>query len=120
VVLMGDSVGAQWFPAVASAFYPLNWRLLVLTKSSCPMVDEPIFYARIGRNYTECSTWRRNALQQVAALRPDIVILGSVQTTDFTATQWIEGTARVLKVLSTNSGHVYVLRGTPHLPFDGP
>ena len=56
----------------------------------------------------------------MAALRPDIVILGSVQTTDFTATQWVEGTARVLKVLSTSSGHVYVLRGTPHLPFDGP
>lgn len=120
VVLMGDSIGAQWFPAVAEVFDRPDWRLLVLTKSSCPMVDEPIFYPRIGRDYVECSTWRKNASQQVAALRPDIVILGSVQTANFDRTQWIEGTARLLKVISSSAGHVYILRGTPHLPFDGP
>lgn len=120
VVLMGDSIGAQWFPAVAEVFNRPNWRLLVLTKSSCPMVDEPIFYPRIGRDYVECSNWRRNASQQVAALRPDIVILGSVQTANFDRTQWIEGTSRLLKVISGSAGHVYILRGTPHLPFDGP
>jgi len=119
-VLMGDSIGAQWFPAVAEVFNRPGWRLLVLTKSSCPMVDEPIFYPRIGRDYVECSTWRRNASQQVAALWPDIVILGSVQTTNFDRTQWVEGTTRLLKVISGHAGHVYILRGTPHLPFDGP
>lgn len=86
-VLMGDSVGAQWFPAIAAIFNRPDWRLVVLTKSSCPMVDEPIFYPRIGREYTECATWRNRALQQVAAARPDVVILGSVQTADFTQTQ---------------------------------
>ncbi|MFC5579624.1 acyltransferase family protein [Rhodanobacter terrae] len=120
VVLMGDSIGAQWFPAVAEVFNRPDWRLLVLTKSSCPMVDEPIFYPRIERDYVECSTWRKNASQQVAALRPDIVILGSVQTANFNRTQWVEGTARLLKVISGSAGHVYILRGTPHLPFDGP
>lgn len=120
VVLMGDSIGAQWFPAVAEVFNRPDWRLLVLTKSSCPMVDEPIFYPRIGRDYVECSTWRRNASQQVAALRPDLVILGSVQTANFDRTQWVEGTSRLLKVISGSAGHVYILRGTPRLPFDGP
>ena len=119
-VLMGDSIGAQWFPAVASVFNRPGWRLIVLTKSSCPMVDEPMFYPRIGRDYTECTTWRAHALQFVASLRPDIVLLGSVQTSDFTPTQWVEGSARVLKAISAASGHIYVLRGTPHLPFDGP
>lgn len=120
VVLMGDSIGAQWFPAVAEVFNRPGWRLLVLTKSSCPMVDEPIFYPRIGRDYVECSNWRRNASRQVAKLRPDVVILGSVQTNNFSRTQWVEGTARLLKVISGSAGHVYILRGTPHLPFDGP
>jgi peptidoglycan/LPS O-acetylase OafA/YrhL len=119
-VLMGDSIGAQWFPAVATAFNRPDWRLLVLTKSSCPMVDEPMFYPRIGRDYVECTTWRKHALEQIASLRPDIVILGSVQTSNFTQTQWVEGTTRVLKTISTSSGHIYLLRGTPHLPFDGP
>jgi peptidoglycan/LPS O-acetylase OafA/YrhL len=120
VVLMGDSIAGQWFPALSWVLERPDWRLLVLTKSSCPMVDESFFYARIGREYTECSSWRRHALRQVAAIRPDIVVLGTASTNAFTQTQWIEGTARVLETISAESGHVYVMRSTPHLPFDGP
>lgn len=119
-VLMGDSIGAQWFSALAEIFNRPDWRLLVLTKSSCPMVDEPYFYARIGREYVECSNWRRAALQQIASMKPDIVLLGTVQTDDFSKAHWVDGTARILRVLSPASGHVYLMRGTPHLPFDGP
>ncbi|WEN16345.1 acyltransferase family protein [Rhodanobacter sp. AS-Z3] len=119
-VLIGDSIGGQWFPAVFAVFNRPDWRLVVLTKSACPMVDELMFYPRIGRNYTECTIWRRQALRDIAKMRPDIVVMGSVQTSDFTQTQWVEGTARVLKTISDASGHIYLLRGTPHLPFDGP
>lgn len=120
IVLMGDSIGAQWFPAVATAFDRPGWRLVVLTKSSCPMVDAPFFYTRIGRDYTECTIWRRNALAEVAALHPDILILGSVQTANFTHRQWVDGTASVLKAVAPSTGHIYLIRATPHLRFDGP
>lgn len=120
VVAMGDSVGLQWFPAMARVFDRPDWRLLVLTKSSCPMVDEPIFYPRIGREYTECAVWRKNALLEVAALAPDIVILGSSYTYDLTEDEWIEGSSRVLREISPAADHIYVLRSTPVLPFDGP
>jgi len=119
-VLMGDSIGAQWFPALAEVFNRPGWRLMVLTKSSCPMVDEPYFYARIGREYIECTNWRKQALLQIASMKPDIVMLGTVQSDDFSQAQWVQGTERVLGVLSPASGHVYIIRGTPHLPFDGP
>lgn len=119
-VLMGDSVGAQWFPAVAGVFDKPGWRLLVLTKSSCPMVDEPLFYPRIGREYVECAAWRRSALQALTVLKPDVVILGSTSTYGFSKKQWLDGTARVLNVISSSAGHIYLLRATPEMPFDGP
>ncbi|MHA6204391.1 acyltransferase family protein [Dyella soli] len=119
-VLMGDSIAGQWFPALAGIFDRADWRVIVLTKSSCPMVDEPLFYARIGRDYTECSSWRRQALQQVAAIKPDVVVLGTVSTVAFTQPQWTDGTARVLSSISHAAGRIYILRSTPHLPFDGP
>ncbi len=119
-VLMGDSIAGQWFPAVEELFNRPGWRLIVLTKSSCPMVDVPFFYARIGREYTECSVWRSHALEQVASLRPDIVLLGTVATNDFSQAQWTQGTSRVLGRLSAAVDKVAILRGTPHLPFDGP
>ncbi len=119
-VLLGDSIAGQWFPAIARVYDRPDWRLMVITKSSCPMVDEPIFYQRIGRMYVECATWRQRAVKYLAAIKPEAVIMGSVSTYAYTAQQWVEGTNRVLAPLATASGHVYVLRSTPHLPFSGP
>lgn len=119
-VIMGDSIGLQWFPAFAKAFEGPDWRLLVLTKSSCPMVDVPIFYPRIGRVFTECGKWRRDALQYIATIKPDIVVLGSTDTYDYSMPEWVDGTSRVLEVLSGHARQVAILRSTPLLPFDGP
>ncbi|MGC1548743.1 MAG: SGNH hydrolase domain-containing protein [Rhodanobacter sp.] len=119
-VLMGDSIAGQWFPTVAKAFDRPGWRLLVMTKSACPMVNQPFFYGRIGREYTECSTWRKHVLDQLAVIKPDVVLLSSAPTYDFTQAQWVDGATDVLKAVSASSTHIYVLRGTPHLPFDGP
>lgn len=118
-VLIGDSHAGQWFPTVARVFDRPGWRLLVLTKSSCPMVDEPYFYKRIGREYTVCSTWRTHALARVAAIKPDVVLVGTA-VAHFTKIQWIDGTAKVLDKLTSTAGHIYLLRDTPSLPFDGP
>jgi peptidoglycan/LPS O-acetylase OafA/YrhL len=119
-VAIGDSVGLQWFPAMAAVFDKPDWRLLVITKSSCPMVDETIFYARIHREYTECTTWRKAAIARIGELKPDLVMLGSSVVYDLAETQWIEGTARVLEPLAKAAQRVYVLQPTPLLPFDGP
>lgn len=119
-VLIGDSHAGQWFPAVKKAFDRPGWRLLVLTKSSCPMVDEPFFYSRIGREYKICATWRKRALDQIVSLKPDMVLISSAINRQFTKSQWIDGTSKVLARLSPAVGHVYLLRDTPKLPFDGP
>lgn len=119
-VLLGDSVGAQWFPAIRAVYDKPGWRLLVMTKSACPIVDEPIFYQRIDHIYVTCSTWRRNALARIASLKPDVVILGSTYTYDYTKSQWISGTRDILNTLSPVADHIYILRSTPMLAFDGP
>ena len=84
------------------------------------MVDEPLFDTRIGREYIECSAWRKAALKKIASMRPDIVILGSTPTPSFDHAQWVDGTTRVLTAINNAVDHIYILRGTPELPFDGP
>lgn len=119
-VAIGDSIALQWFPAYARVFDEPGWRLLVITKSSCPMVDEPFFYARVDREYTECEKWRHDAVAKIAALGPDVLIMGSASTYTFTQKQWIEGTQRLLALLAGHVRRIYVMRSTPTLPFDGP
>lgn len=120
-VILGDSVALQWFPALAKVYDKPGWRLLVITKSSCPMVDAPIFYARIGRQYTECAAWRKSALEYVRSIRPDTIIFGSAVSYELTHDQWTQGTARVLDAMGAdNGGAIYLLQAPPNLPFDGP
>jgi hypothetical protein len=118
-VVMGDSIGLQWFPALDRIFIAPDWRLLVLTKSSCPMVNKPIFYARIGREFTECEIWRQRGLDFIANLKPELVVLGSTHTANYSMADWIDGTRSLLARIAPNAERIVILRSTPHLPFDG-
>jgi len=118
-VLMGDSIGTQWSPALAQRYVKKNWRFIVFTKSSCPMIDEVFFYRRIGREYTECSIWRNTAVDWIKNNRPDIVFMGSALPR-FTENQWTEGSARILSEISDSVSDIYIIRAAPALNFDGP
>lgn len=117
IIMMGDSIGLQWFPAIYNAFLPKGWRISVITKSSCPMADVPFFYERIRREYTECSEWRRKALNIVQDLSSDILILGSANYS-FSPEEWREGTAESLNTVTNSAAYIYIIRPTPTLPFD--
>jgi hypothetical protein len=116
-VLMGDSVGAQWYSLLPELYPQPRWRIIVLTKSSCPLVDEDIFYPRAGGIYEVCSRWRDSALARLEAYQPDVIIVGSSPHYNFSHAQWSDGSARVVSRLSQAANQVIVLAGTPSLPF---
>lgn len=120
VAIIGDSIGLQWFPALQKIYNKPNWKIVVMTKSSCPMVDEALFYKRIGREYTECALWRGAVMTQLKRLNPNVTILGSAEAYDFTSEKWREGTDRILQQVSSSSAQAHIIRATPGLPFDGP
>jgi len=120
VVLLGDSVMGQWFSLLPAIFASPKWRVIVLTKSACPMVEHDIFYSRIGKVYKVCSDWRQEALNTIALIKPDVVFMGSAKSYDYSAEQWRTGTAQVLSFLSQVANQTIVLPGTPSLSFDGP
>ncbi|ALO35970.1 hypothetical protein CMT41_15490 [Colwellia sp. MT41] len=120
VVLLGDSIGAQWFSVLPELFPTPEWRIIVYTKSSCPIVDEDYFYQRIKKIYQVCSDWRAKVITRLKIIKPDIIIMGSGANKYFTAEQWITGSEKIFKSLSQVSRNVFVIPGTPSLGFDGP
>lgn len=118
-VLIGDSIGAQWSPAIARRYVGKNWKFIVITKSSCTMIDEPYFYPRIGREYTECSIWRKEAVTWIKENRPDVVFMGST-IAKFKKEQWIDGTKRILDNWASGVKNIYIIRATPPLYKNGP
>lgn len=119
-VIIGDSIGAQWVPAIQKIYNRPDWRVVIYTKSSCPIVDKPIFYARIGREFSECATWRRSVLERLENMQPDIVFLGSAASYELSEADWSEGLASVWARVSRVAKQVRVMRATPILPFNGP
>ena len=119
VVVAGDSIGLQWFPAIRSMFQRRGWNVVVLTKSACAMVDRPLFYERIGREYTECAEWRDSVSQFIRDTRPERVILGSAGSYAFDEAEWTEGTIEVLSEMSAPGRRIDILGPSPTLPFDG-
>ncbi len=119
VVVLGDSVMAQWFPALYKIYVDQrDWRLIVLTKSACAVQDETYYYARIKRTYTVCSTWRQRALRYISKIHPRLVIAGSTLY-GFTPEQWIEGTRETINSLSGSSRKVLLFAPAPSLRFNG-
>lgn len=118
-LLLGDSIGTQWYGLLPEIFDD-DWRIIVLTKSSCPIVDEDFFYERIGSIYSVCTQWRNAALAYIADIRPDIVFIGSSADYPFTPSEWVDGSERVIGMLSDSAQQVIVIPGTPALSFNGP
>lgn len=119
-VLLGDSIGVQWFPTLTAMMDEREWKIVVLTKSSCPMVDEPFFYPRIGREYTECTDWRNKAIEWIQNQKVDRLFIGGTASSAFTDQQWTEGTRRLLDRFTPNTTALYLIEANPTLGFHGP
>ena len=134
IVLFGDSHAGQWFPALESIATSRGWSLVTLVKTGCPSVTVTTVNASLGRAYSECDTWRRSAIERIAASRATIVVVanarsyrvtagGLVGRTDSTAfgiAQWRDGLAQTLASVRASGARVLVLQDTPRLPVHVP
>ncbi|MFD1077745.1 acyltransferase family protein [Longispora fulva] len=79
VVLLGDSQAAQWFPAVSQIAARRGLGVEVLTKQGCPLATLTVVNPQLGREYRECTEWRRYALNRVNAWpQPKLVLAASL------------------------------------------
>ncbi len=120
VVLFGDSHAAQWYTPLAKTALAQGWQFISMTKTSCPYVDTPIFSKALGREYTECGRWRQNVLEEIRKMHPDLVIVTSFANKKLVNADWNKGSDRTIKLLSSISRNVAIIRDTPSPEFDVP
>ncbi len=119
-VLIGDSIGTQWASMLPEIYRQPDWRVVVLAKSACAIADVEYYYKPAGGTYDVCTEWRNNSIAYLETLQPDIVFIGSSSGQDFSESEWVEGTRRVLAKLAASARQVVIIPGTPSLSFDGP
>jgi peptidoglycan/LPS O-acetylase OafA/YrhL len=125
IVLFGDSHAAHWFPALEVIARSGGFRLYSRTKSACGPAEIITYNGAFKRTYDECVAWRKNVLEEIARLRPDLVVVGS--TTEYRPVQsdgtaYPEGQAQQVRESAVNSTvarlaaaarHVVVMQDTP-------
>jgi hypothetical protein len=131
VVLFGDSHAGHWFPALERVAASRQWRLLVLTKSACPAADVSVYEPSLQRIVTECSVWRRAALDSIRARRPALIIVSS--STQYvlggprltaqavvTPSDWQRGLSRTLTAFRSLGSRAILIEDTPTAGEDVP
>ncbi len=127
VALIGDSHAAMWHPALDDAARQHNWRLVTMAKVTCPLQNLPIISPYLGRQYAECEQWRQEAVAQLAAEQPRLVVLSMSRRygADFGFTsydpEWIETLAAlVVDLRATTGARVLVIGPVPDPRTDVP
>ena len=119
VALVGDSHAAMWQPAMESIAQQRHWRLITMSKVTCPLMDLPINSPYLGREFTECEQWRADMMARLEAERPRVVVLDMSRRygADFGFTSydqaWLNGLTVLVHRLHDTGAGVLVLGPVP-------
>ena len=129
MVLYGDSHAAMWFSTIDRIALRYHWRLLVLTKSSCPVVDLPVQNPPNdlgpGGVFTACTTWHSFVAQRIRQAHASLIIISqfpraSPQKGPYSAGKWGAATASAIRQLPVPADRIIVLGNIPVESHGGP
>ena len=119
VILAGDSHAAQWFPAVAQLANSQHWKLLSLTKSSCPAIL--LATNRSGVPDLSCQRWQQSLITTINSEKPALVLLSNFTQQPYQLVQakgtylqdWQAGELAFISKLKVAPGKVVIVGDTP-------
>ena len=121
VVILGDSHGAMWLPAMERIAADKGWRIHLLTKSACTPANLTVM--RKGKPYKQCDAWRKSAFRVIKKLKPDMVMVASTSEYDIKGMPystspgyfetWRAGVADTLRIVGRSADRVVLLNDVP-------
>jgi hypothetical protein len=119
VALVGDSHATTWSPAFREEAEHRHWRLETLGKEACPLMNLPLAYPRLHREYSECGRWRDRIVDRLRREHPRLVVLSMNRLygagygfVPYDAA-WLHSLAVTVKQLRANGAKVLVLGPVP-------
>lgn len=128
VALIGDSRAAMLNPAFQRIAEQRQWRLSMLSKAACPIVDLPLTarFNRFAEEFQRCSLWRDQIMARLHAERPKLVVISTARAYGRDGTgiwkpagfelfnaAWIGAISQTVRELRGTGARVLVLGPTP-------
>jgi hypothetical protein len=123
LALVGDSDAAMWSSAFQQIATQRHWRLEMLSKAGCPLLDLRIINPVVGREYTQCDQWRAQITARLQAEHPRLIVLSVMRrygarygwAAGFTSYDpaWIDSLTRLVQQLRGTGATVLVLGPIP-------
>lgn|GEM_PF-792319 len=120
-VVIGDSTALSISPALSGALDLKKWRVLILTRATCPVADVTPIIA--GKPNYDCSRHRQVVFGRLKKLHPDLVFLSegsSIETLRPAGTTqlnfWAAGYSRSLAILKRITPNVVASYQPPLTP----
>lgn len=131
VALVGDSHAAMWAPAFEQVASQRHWRLELMAKGACPLLDIPITnpLSRLADVVQKCEQWRSEILNRLESERPRLIVLSlwhGYGTTESLSgyraydPTWIDGLFRFVQRARATGAQVLVLGPIPDPHFHVP
>jgi len=127
IVLYGDSHASMWMTAVDAIAKNQNYKVLLLAKLACPILQKTIWSYQLDRPFTECDEWNTKAIELIKSLTPDYLLVTNQwkpavqdgKKDDFgTNTLWGEEFPKALANLKTIANKVVVIGNNPSMATD--
>lgn len=133
-VLIGDSRAAMFKPALQEIAEERQWRLTMMAKAGCPVVDLPVSsqFNVLAEWFQRCAQWRTRMMDRLRAERPQLVVVGSARAYDATGVHtmtpglemfddaWIAGLATLTRQIRETGAQVLILGPSVDLPMSAP
>ena len=125
VVVLGNSHGRHWIPALEEIAAEAGWRAYYLVKSACTPARVATVRAGTESEWEECSDFNTWATEQVRRLAPDLVVVsgsapprvmvdgGATNDRDVITSEMRRGWTDLLTDLTPLAGRVAMLADVP-------
>ena len=124
VALVGDSHAAMWNAAFQQIATQRHWRLEMMAKAGCPLIDVPIAKHLNGliERSVHCEQWRAQILARLRAEHPRLVVVSMSRENSVGSWQpgvapydpaWIDSVTRLVQQLRDTGAKVLVLGPIP-------
>jgi peptidoglycan/LPS O-acetylase OafA/YrhL len=124
VALIGDSHAAMWTPAFQQIAGQRHWRLQMMAKEACALMDARAgnAFGNLVEDLQHCQQWRTEIMARLAAERPKLVVVSVWRGYGIDETMsgfraydaaWIDGMTQLVRQLREMGTHVLVLGPIP-------